>query len=113
MFDLRVGNVQREPEFLESHSPLPRAGEIVAPLLICQGANDPRVKQAEADQIVAAMRANGKPVEYLLFPNEGHSLSHPENKLKFAAACEEFLAKHLGGRLEALAPQERYDEFRK
>lgn len=113
MFEQRVGNVQREPEFLVSRSPLPRAGNITAPLLICQGANDPRVKQAEADQIVTAMRAHGKPVEYLLFPNEGHGLSHAENKLKFSAACEEFLAKHLGGRLAPLAPEERYDEFRK
>jgi dipeptidyl aminopeptidase/acylaminoacyl peptidase len=67
-------------------------------MLIAQGANDPRVKQAESEQIVAAMEQKGIDYEYLLFPDEGHSFAKPDNRLKFYAAAERFLAKHLGGR---------------
>ena len=95
IFDLRVGSVDSEPEFLRSRSPLFSADKIEIPLLIAQGANDPRVKQAEAEQIVNALRAKGKPVEYLLFPDEGHGFARPENRLKFYAAAEAFLARHL------------------
>jgi dipeptidyl aminopeptidase/acylaminoacyl peptidase len=95
VFDLRVGDVEKEPDFLKSRSPLFSAGKIEIPLLIAQGANDPRVKQAEAEQIVDALKAKGKPVEYMLFPDEGHGFAKPENRLKFYAAAEAFLARHL------------------
>jgi dipeptidyl aminopeptidase/acylaminoacyl peptidase len=100
LFALRVGDVEKEPKFLESRSPLFRAEKIKIPLLIAQGANDPRVKQAESEQIVKAVRKAGKPVEYLLFADEGHGFVRPENRLKFQAAAEAFLAKYLGGRAE-------------
>lgn len=95
IFDLRVGSVDTEEEFLKSRSPLFHADRIEIPLLIAQGANDPRVKQAEAEQIVAALKAKGKAVEYMLFPDEGHGFAKPENRLKFYAAAEAFLAAHL------------------
>jgi dipeptidyl aminopeptidase/acylaminoacyl peptidase len=100
VFDVRVGNVDTEEEFLKSRSPLFKADQIKIPLLIAQGANDPRVKQAESEQIVEAMRKASKPVEYMVFPDEGHGFARPENRLKFYAASEAFLAKHLGGRAE-------------
>jgi len=100
-FHTRVGNPDTEPEFLWSRSPLSRAGDIRIPLLIAQGANDPRVKQAEAEQIVAALTEKGIDHEYLLFPDEGHGFAKPENRIRFYAAAEKFLAKHLGGRYEA------------
>ena len=85
----------KEPDFLKSRSPLFSAHKIEIPLLIAQGANDPRVKQAEAEQIVDALKSKGKPVEYMLFPDEGHGFAKPENRLKFYAAAEAFLARHL------------------
>jgi dipeptidyl aminopeptidase/acylaminoacyl peptidase len=100
-FAVRVGDVDTEEEFLKSRSPLFKADRIKVPLLIAQGANDPRVKQAESEQIVAAMRKANKPVEYILFHDEGHGFARPENRLRFIAAAETFLAKHLsGGRVE-------------
>jgi dipeptidyl aminopeptidase/acylaminoacyl peptidase len=102
----RVGNPEEDPEFVRARSPLTFADRIVRPLLVAQGANDPRVKKAESDQIVAAARANGKDVAYLLFEDEGHGFARPENQLKFAAAAEEFLARHLGGRAEPVHPGE-------
>ena len=74
--------------------------DIRIPLLIVQGANDPRVKQAESEQIVAALREKAIPHEYLLFEDEGHGFAKPENRLRFYAAAERFLAEHLGGRFE-------------
>ena len=68
------------------------------PLLIVQGANDPRVKQAESDQIVEAMKENSIPVIYLLYPDEGHGLARPENRLSMYANAEIFLANFAGGR---------------
>jgi len=100
VFSVRVGDLETEQKFLESRSPLFKVDKIKVPLLIGQGANDPRVKQAESEQIVEAMRKAGKEVEYLLFPDEGHGFARPENRLKFFAAAEKFLAKHLGGRSE-------------
>lgn len=97
VFHKRMGE---DKAFLESQSPLFKAGQIKAPLLIGQGANDPRVNKAESDQIVAAMRKNNKPVEYYVFPDEGHGFARPENRMAFNAASEEFLAKYLGGRYE-------------
>jgi dipeptidyl aminopeptidase/acylaminoacyl peptidase len=99
-FHTRVGNPDTEEDFMWSRSPLSKAGDIRIPLLIAQGANDPRVKQAEAEQIVAALTENGIDHEYMLFPDEGHGFAKPENRLKFYAAAERFLAKHLGGRFE-------------
>ena len=96
----RVGNPETDKEFLWSRSPLSRAGDIRIPLLIAQGANDPRVKQAESEQIVAALAEAGIDYEYMLFPDEGHGFAKPENRLKFYAAAERFLAKYLGGRFE-------------
>jgi len=99
-FHTRVGNPETEPDFLWERSPLSRAGDIRIPLLIAQGANDPRVKQAESEQIVAALTEKGIDHEYLLFPDEGHGFAKPENRLRFYAAAERFLARHLGGRVE-------------
>ncbi|WAL61587.1 S9 family peptidase [Thermocoleostomius sinensis] len=98
----RVGNLETEAEFLKSRSPLFFCNQIQKPLLIGQGANDPRVKQAESDQIAEAMRQAGKPVEYVLYTDEGHGFARPENRLHFYAVAEEFLAKYLGGRCEPI-----------
>jgi dipeptidyl aminopeptidase/acylaminoacyl peptidase len=100
LFHRRVGNPATDEEFMWSRSPLSRVEEITIPILIAQGANDPRVKQAESEQIVAAMREKGIPYEYLLFEDEGHGFAKPENRLRFYAAAERFLAEHLGGRCE-------------
>ncbi len=102
MFYHRVGNLETEQEFLKSRSPLFFADRIQKPLLIGQGANDPRVKQAESDQIVQAMRQRNLPVEYVLYTDEGHGFARPENRLHFYAIAEEFLAKYLGGRFEPI-----------
>lgn len=99
-FHKRVGNPETEEEFLKSRSPLYKVDQIKIPMLIAQGANDPRVKQAESEQIVAAMKSKGIAYEYMLFPDEGHGFAKPENRLKFYAAAEQFLAKHLGGNFE-------------
>ncbi|HEX3714248.1 MAG TPA: S9 family peptidase [Trebonia sp.] len=96
----RVGNPKTDEEFLWSRSPLSRAHDITIPLLIAQGANDPRVKQAESEQIVAALTDAGIEHEYMLFPDEGHGFAKPENRIKFYTAAERFLAKYLGGRYE-------------
>jgi dipeptidyl aminopeptidase/acylaminoacyl peptidase len=100
----RVGNPETEADFLRSRSPLTSVDRIRIPLLIAQGANDPRVKQAESEQIVAVMREKGIDHEYMLFPDEGHGFAKPANRLKFYAAAERFLARHLGGRFEEAAP---------
>lgn len=99
-FHQRVGNPDTEEAFLKSRSPLFNIHRIKSPLLIAQGANDPRVKQAESEQIVAALQEKGLEYEYLLFPDEGHGFAKPANRLKFYASCESFLSKHLGGRAE-------------
>jgi dipeptidyl aminopeptidase/acylaminoacyl peptidase len=113
MFDKRVGSLTKEEDFLRSRSPLFKADRITKPLLIGQGANDPRVKQAESDQIVKAMRDAQKPVEYIVFPNEGHGFANPENNLRFFAATESFLAKHLGGRTEPPSAAHDWKSFLK
>jgi dipeptidyl aminopeptidase/acylaminoacyl peptidase len=99
-FHRRVGDPAVDEEFLWSRSPLSRASSIRIPLLIAQGANDPRVKQAESEQIVAALKEAGIEHEYMLFPDEGHGFAKPLNRLKFYAAAERFLARYLGGRFE-------------
>jgi dipeptidyl aminopeptidase/acylaminoacyl peptidase len=82
---------------LQQRSPLHFAQRIAKPLLIGQGANDPRVKQAESDQIITAMRAKGLAVTYVLYPEEGHGFAIPENRQAFYAIAEAFLVTHLGG----------------
>ncbi len=98
MFTTRVGDHRTEEgrALLKKHSPLTYVERIVRPLLIGQGANDPRVKQAESDQIVAAMQSRGIPVTYVLYPDEGHGFARPENNLSFNAIAEAFLAKVIG-----------------
>lgn len=100
----RVGDWQTAAgrDFLLSRSPLTKVTAIQRPLLIAQGANDPRVKKTEADQIVAAMNKKNIPVTYMLFPEEGHGFKRPENRFAFYAVTEAFLAKHLGGRYEPI-----------
>ena len=100
LFHARVGNPETEEEFLWSRSPLSRVDQVKIPLLIAQGANDPRVKQAESEQFVAALKEKGIDHEYMLFEDEGHGFAKPENRLRFYAAAEAFLARHLGGRCE-------------
>jgi dipeptidyl aminopeptidase/acylaminoacyl peptidase len=99
-FHRRVGDPEKDKDFLWSRSPLSVAERIRIPLLIAQGANDPRVKQAESEQIVAALADAGIDYEYMLFPDEGHGFAKPENRLTFYAAAERFLARYLGGRFE-------------
>ena len=98
----RIGDPRTEEgrAMLKERSPLTHAGRIVRPLMIVHGANDPRVDPAEADQMVRAMQANGIPVTYLLFPDEGHGLGRAANRTAFHAVAEVFLAEHLGGRTE-------------
>ena len=99
---VRVGDVDTEEGRAEllKRSPLTRVDEIQRPLLIGQGANDPRVTQLEADQIVEAMAAKKIPVTYVLYPDEGHGFSGEDNRMSFNAVTEAFLAEHLGGRFE-------------
>lgn len=111
--DIRVGSLEKDKEDLIARSPLFKVDQITKPLLIGQGANDPRVKQAESDQIVEAMRKKNIPVEYLLFTDEGHGFVRPENRMKFNAAAEAFLAKYLGGRLEPASAEENWEEVKK
>jgi dipeptidyl aminopeptidase/acylaminoacyl peptidase len=85
---------------LERQSPLNFAAKIKTPLMVVQGANDPRVNKAESDQIVIALRDRGFPVEYLVAPDEGHGFARPVNNMAMFAAAEKFLAKHLGGRYQ-------------
>ncbi len=105
LFHQRVGNPETESEFLRSRSPLFKVDRIRIPLLIAQGANDPRVKQSESEQIVEAMRNKGIAHEYMLFEDEGHGFAKPENRMRFYAAAERFLSEHLGGRCEPDVPE--------
>ena len=104
MFATRMGDNRTEDgkKYLESISPISRVDSIKKPLLIGQGANDPRVKQAESDQIVKAMQEKKIPVTYVLFPDEGHGFARPENNLSFFAITDLFLSEHLGGRSEPI-----------
>jgi len=101
-FLLRMGDpsTPEGEKQLKAQSPLFSVDKIKAPLLVVQGANDPRVKKAESDQIVVAMRDKGLPVEYLVAPDEGHGYRGRENRLALFARFEEFLADHLGGRYQ-------------
>ncbi|MDO8632579.1 MAG: S9 family peptidase [Phycisphaerales bacterium] len=103
-FTKRVGDHRTEEgrSLLNQRSPLTFADRIKKPLLIGQGANDPRVKQAEADQIVKAMQDKKIPVTYVLYPDEGHGFARPENRMSFNAVAEAFLSQHIGGRFQPI-----------
>jgi dipeptidyl aminopeptidase/acylaminoacyl peptidase len=100
----RIGDPRTEQgrALLKERSPLTYVDRISKPLLIAQGANDPRVKQAESDQIVAAMKAKHLPVTYVLYPDEGHGFARPQNRIAFYAIAEGFLSKCVGGRYEPI-----------
>jgi dipeptidyl aminopeptidase/acylaminoacyl peptidase len=100
MLHKRVGNPETEEDFLWSRSPLSKVDQIRAPMLIAHGANDPRVKLAETEQIVAAMKEKNIDHELMVFDDEGHGFAKPENRLEFYRAADKFLAKHIGGRSE-------------
>ncbi len=106
-FYKRMGD-PRTPEGLaqmKRQSPLTAADKIKTPLLVVQGANDPRVNKRESDQIVAALQKRNYPVEYLVAPDEGHGFARPVNNMAMIATSEKFLAKHLGGRYqESMTP---------
>ena len=105
IFNRRIGNIDEpaDKQLLESASPLFSADKIKMPLLIAQGANDPRVKQAESEQIVAALEKHGLGVTYVVYPDAGHGFARPENAMDFNARAEAFLGQYLGGRVEPLA----------
>jgi hypothetical protein len=102
VFYQRMGdpNTEEGKKQLMRQSPLTHADKIKTPLMIVQGANDPRVNKRESDQIVIALRDRNYPVEYLVAPDEGHGFARPINNLAMVASAEKFLAKHLGGRYQ-------------
>lgn len=108
LFRTRMGDptTPEGKQLLTAVSPLTHAGAITKPLLIGQGANDPRVNQAESEQIVAAMTKHGLPVTYALFPDEGHGFARPENNIAFFGIAEAFLSAHLGGSYLPLTKEE-------
>lgn len=98
----RVGDAEANATLNKQISPIFHVHNIRAPLLIGQGANDPRVVKRESDQMFAAMKQKGLDVEYVLYTDEGHGLVRPANRLDFYSRMEQFLQKHLGGRAEPL-----------
>ncbi len=115
IFDVRVGDMNNpeERKMLEEQSPLYYAKEIKKPLFVVQGANDPRVKKAESDQIVVALRDLGRDVEYMVAEDEGHGFAGLENRLSMYYALEKFLAKHLKGRYQEDLRKEIKDRYDK
>lgn len=108
-------NTEEGKKRIKESSPLFHADKINKPLLIVQGANDPRVKKAEADQIVIALRDKGKQVSYLLADDEGHGFQKPVNNMAMFAEIEKFLAPILGGRFQSEMPadvEKRLNELR-
>lgn len=99
-FIRRVGDVEQDEALNQKISPLFHAHQIRVPLIIAQGANDPRVKIREADQMVEAMRSQNLPVTYVVYPDEGHGFARPQNRLDFFGRVDEFLSHTLGGRHE-------------
>jgi len=95
-----VGHPEKEKDLLTAASPVFHSDKIKVPLLIAQGANDPRVNKAESDQMVEALKKRGIEVPYIVKANEGHGFANEENRFEFYRAMEEFLGKHLGGRVE-------------
>ncbi len=114
MFHERMGdpNTPEGEQLLREQSPLFSADRIEDPLLVIQGANDPRVKQHESDQIVVALRERGFPVEYIVAPDEGHGFRGEENQLALWAAAEKFLAEHIGGRYQEHLSEETSAKLR-
>ncbi|MEX0773911.1 MAG: alpha/beta fold hydrolase [Balneolales bacterium] len=117
MFRIRVGDLEDpgEGEMMKEQSPLFSADQIKAPLLVIQGANDPRSPKVESDQIVAALRKLGREVEYIVAPDEGHEFTGHENRLAYIADMERFLSEHLGGRYQESMTEdirERLDEIK-
>lgn len=110
-----VGDPETEEgeKLMREASPLFSADKITKPLLVVQGANDPRVKKAEADQIVIALRDNGHPVEYLLADDEGHGFRKPLNNMAMYARVEQFLAKHIGGKIQEDIPDDVSETLKK
>ena len=106
VFNVRMGDPTKpeDKQRLMKQSPLNAAAKIRTPLLVVQGQNDPRVKRAESDQIVIALRDRGLPVEYLIAPDEGHGFARPVNNMAMIATTERFLARHLGGRFQDDVP---------
>jgi dipeptidyl aminopeptidase/acylaminoacyl peptidase len=100
---LRVGDVLQDSVLNRRISPLFHVERIRAPLFIAHGANDPRVRLGESEEIVAALRARGLEVGFVVYPDEGHGFGRPENNLDYFGRVEEFLRKHLGGRAEPWA----------
>ncbi|MDH3494452.1 MAG: S9 family peptidase [Acidobacteriota bacterium] len=107
MFYQRMGdpNTEEGKKQLMRQSPLTHAGKITTPLMVVQGANDPRVNKRESDQIVVALRERNYPVEYLVAPDEGHGFRRPVNNMAMIASAEKFLAIHLGGRYQSSMPE--------
>jgi dipeptidyl aminopeptidase/acylaminoacyl peptidase len=105
VFNVRLGEVDnpKDAELIRKASPLNSADRIIRPLLVGQGANDPRVKQAESEQIVAAIERNRGKVIYVVYPDEGHGFARPENRTDFNARAEAFLGTYLGGRAEPMS----------
>jgi dipeptidyl aminopeptidase/acylaminoacyl peptidase len=103
LFYKRIGDPVKDEQMLKDRSPLFHIDAIRAPLLIGQGANDPRVNRAESLQIRDALQQAGKIVQYIEFPDEGHGFARPANRITFYAAAEKFLAEHIGGRFEPAA----------
>jgi len=110
---LRIGDVENNEELNKEISPLFHASKIKAPLMIGQGANDPRVKIAESDQIVAEMRKNDLPVTYIVYPDEGHGFARPENRMDFFGRVEGFLSFHIGGRAEKFEKDDKSSALEK
>ncbi len=108
VFNVRMGDPgnAEDKARLMKQSPLNSADKIRTPLLVVQGQNDPRVKRAESDQIVIALRDRGFPVEYIVAPDEGHGFARPVNNMAMIASTERFLAKHLGGRFQESMPDD-------
>lgn len=108
IFHTRMGdpNTAEGKAQLQRQSPLNAADKIKTPLMVVQGANDPRVNKRESDQIVIALRDRGFPVEYICAPDEGHGFARPVNNMAMLAAAEKFLAKHLNGRFQENATPE-------
>lgn len=100
MFYEMMGDPEKDKELYEKVSPVFHADNIKVPVLVAQGANDPRVNKAESDQIVEALKKRGIEVVYMVKDNEGHGFRNEENRFDFYRAMEEFLGKHLGGRVE-------------
>ena len=92
-----MGNPETDEEYLKRISPLFHADKIVKPLIVLQGANDPRVMKVESDEIVEAVRKNGVPVEYIVFDDEGHGFTKKKNRIAGYRAIREFLGEHLAG----------------